>query len=225
MGKKSLPLVLAADQVAAMVKWCNTRCRSGLRNRAAVELLYRAGLRVSELCNLREEDYRAADGLVEVRRGKGDRDRIVPIDDHAAGWVAAWLERKAKVGLVSPWLLCTLAGGKLSPRYLQQMVKRLAVKAKLPQACRVTPHTLRHTYATELLGEGFNLRELQTLLGHSSVTTTQIYTHVRPSELAAKVKGRGQVEEHTRPTPASIAAAVLDALPSEVQAAMTELLG
>ena len=135
-------------------------------------------------------NHRLPAGLVEVHNGKGGRDRVIPLDGRAVGWVKAWQAVAAARGIDSPWLFSTLAGGPLSPRYLQQMVKRMAARAGLARLERITPHTLRHTYATELLDEGFNLREVQFLLGHTSVATTQIYTHVRPLEVAAKVRAR-----------------------------------
>ena len=184
---KRLPVVLEAAEVKAILDAANIHCPTGFRNRTMLTVLWRCGLRVSEACNLRPEHIRWDTKILEVRRGKGGKDRNVPLDDVAFDWLERWRAHRA----ASPFFFSSLKGMRLSPRYVQQLVKRLAKKALPPaRAALVTPHVLRHTYATELLDEGFTLRDVQTLLGHASVATTQIYTHVRPAALTAKVRRR-----------------------------------
>ena len=189
---KTLPHVLDRGEAEALLRQPNTRCPTGLRNRAMLELMYRAGLRVSEVVNLRPSDVRWQSRLVEVRNGKGNKDRAVPVDEATVGWLQAWSARRPPRG---HRFFCTLHGGSLSTRYVQAAVKRYAVRALGAERARaVSPHVLRHTYATELLDEGFTIREVQALLGHANVGTTQIYTHVRPSEIARKFNGRATTD-------------------------------
>ena len=187
-ARKRLPLVLDREEIGKLLAVPNVKCPTGLRNRVILETMWNGGLRVSEVVNLRPSHIRWQSAILEVHDGKGGRDRNVPVGNGTLGWLRACKERRPR----SRWFFCTLQGGKLLPRYLQQLVKRLAHKAGLEQAEKVTPHVLRHSYATALLDEGFSIREVQELLGHASVATTQIYTHVRPADLAAKVRARGE---------------------------------
>ena len=191
-SRRRLPIVLEPTEIDALRAALNTRCATGLRNRAMIEAMYGAGLRVSELVNLRPGDIRWESGIVEVHEGKGAKDRNVPVNAETLGWLRAWKERRPGR---SRCFFCKLHGGQLSARSVQMMVKRLAVRAGLERAERVTPHTLRHSRATHLLDGGCTIREVQEFLGHSSVTTTQIYTHVRPGDLAAKIQRMGSVSE------------------------------
>ncbi len=130
-------------------------------------------------------------------------------------WLQRWNERRPKARRA---FFCTLAGGPLSTRYLQQVVQRVAEKAGIER--RVSPHTLRHSYATGMLDDGFTIREVQVLLGHSSVATTQIYTHVRPKDLAAKIQGTAGDK-----APGLITLAEkFKALPAEAREALIEFL-
>ena len=185
---KRLPVVLETHEVEALLDAANTSCPTGFRNRALLTVVWRCGLRVSEVCDLRTTQIRWTDCILEIRNGKGGRDRNIPLDAKALDWLTRWRPHRAD----SPFFFSSLSGQRLSPRYIQQLIKRLAVRALGPErGAVVTPHVLRHTYATELLDEGFTLREVQDLLGHASVATTQIYTHVRPKALAEKIRQRG----------------------------------
>ncbi len=213
---KRLPIVLEKDEVEALRKAPNTRCPTGLRNRAMIEAMYGAGLRVSEVVNLRPGDIRWRDGILEVHEGKGARDRNIPVKDETLAWLQAWKEKRPTRGRR---FFCTLRGRALSPRYIQAMVKRMAQRAGVERAEQVTPHTLRHSYATHMLNGGFTIREVQELLGHSSITTTQIYTHVRPGGLLEKIRGHGAPSKE-----AQVLADKIAALPAEARAALAELL-
>ena len=145
----------------------------------------RAGLRIGEVCSLAPGDLRWPSGLVEVRHGKGDVDRVVPLPRIAWLALAGWQERRPP-GAHS-WI-CTLAGRPTVPRYWQLALKRWARRAGLPEPEKVTPHTLRHTYASACLAAGLSLAELRDLLGHRSVATTSMYLHVMPVDVQAHVE-------------------------------------
>src|SRR6185295_3671611 len=138
---------------------------AGARDRALVELLYASGLRVAEGCGLDLDDLDEARRTVRVL-GKGDKERVVPVGETALEALAAHL---------------ALRGRQLTTRSAHRIVKRMARRAGLGQ--RVTPHTLRHSFATHMLGEGADLRLIQELLGHSRLSTTQRYTHVSAEHL------------------------------------------
>ncbi|MFC1629544.1 tyrosine-type recombinase/integrase [Gemmatimonadota bacterium] len=219
MSRTKLPVVLEKDEAEAILTQPNTGCPTGLRNRAILEVMYRAGLRVSEVINLKPGDIRWNSGILEVRGGKGGKDRNVPVDSETLGWLRAWQGQRPGR---RQRFFTTLQGKPLSPRYLQQLVKRLAHKAGLERADQVTPHVFRHTYATELLNCGFTIREVQTLLGHANVSTTQIYTHISPQVLTAKIRGRrvnGEGDQQIREM-----AKTLSELPAEAKATIISLL-
>ncbi len=218
MTPKKLPIVLERGEIEKLLGAPNTGCPTGLRNRAVLEVMYRAGLRVSEVVGLRTADIRWESATLEVHNGKGGRDRNVPVDQETIGWFRAWEAKRPK----GRYFFCTLKGGKLLVRYIQAMVKRLAYRANLERADAVTPHTLRHTYATELLDEGFTIREVQVLLGHANIQTTQIYTHVRPNGVAAKIRERGMTREARQQ--AEALAAKIAALPEEARKVLVEVL-
>ncbi len=219
MGRKKLPVVLDTEEAEAILAKPNTGCPTGLRNRAILEVMYRAGLRVSEVINLKPGDIRWNSGILEVRSGKGGKDRNVPVDSETLGWLRAWQGQRPGR---RQRFFTTLQGKPLSPRYLQQLVKRLAHKAGLERADRVTPHVLRQTYATALLNGDFTIREVQTLLGHSNVSTTQIYTHVEPRALSAKIQSRrvnGEVNQQVQEL-----AKKLSELPDDTRSTLLSLL-
>ncbi len=215
--KKRLPTVLEIHEAQKLLAVPNTRCPTGLRNRAILEVMYRGGLRVSEVVKLRAPDIRWKQGIIEVHNGKGGRDRNVPVRSETIGWLQAWGEKRPKR---ARFFFCTLAGKRLAVRYIQAMVERMAGRSGVQ--CRVSPHTLRHTYATEMLDQGFTIREVQMLLGHSSVQTTQIYTHVRPADIAAKIQAQDKAEPDD--AEALALAEKLKALPKETRQALAELL-
>jgi integrase/recombinase XerD len=154
-----------------------------IRDRALLELLYAAGLRISEALGLDREDLSLDGGFVRVI-GKGDRERLVPVGEVALDWLERYLDsvRPAWLGLhhVEPLrggpLFLSAHGRRLGRQQAWAIVRRTAVEAGLPE--RVTPHTLRHSFATHLLEGGADLRVVQELLGHASISTTQLYTHL-----------------------------------------------
>ncbi len=183
VGRK-LPTVLGREQITRLLDAPDPAAKGGARDRVIVELLYGCGLRVSELCGLDLTDLDEREALLRVR-GKGSKERIVPVGDPALAAIRDWCagERGDFLGKrPSPALLLNQRGGRLSRVSVWNRLKALARAADL--ADTVTPHTLRHTYATHLLEGGADLRVVQELLGHASIGTTEIYTHVDRAYLA-----------------------------------------
>jgi site-specific recombinase XerD len=191
-----LPEVLSEDEARALVAGTNPRSVTGLRNRVALVLMLRAGLRVSEACGLAPKDVDLDECSVHVWRGKGAKDRVVYLDPEACQLLRLWGERRPRG---SRYLLPVVqtgrrgpgearAGSRMSPRYLQALVKRLAKRAGIEK--RVHPHTLRHTYATEEVKAGTPLHEVQADLGHAHLATTSVYLHVFDKERQERARMR-----------------------------------
>jgi len=168
-----------------------------LRDKAILEMLFSTGLRVSELSKLRRTDInlkRKKNGVIEFTvRGKGKKVRIVFLSERAAFWVSEYLKRRVDV---SPWMFVRMDKAAASsinrddepmtPRSIQRLVEKYTILAGITK--QVTPHTLRHTFATDLLSNDADIRSVQTMLGHSSITTTQVYTHITDSHLRETYK-------------------------------------
>jgi len=191
---RSLPKTLEGEEVEQLLSACATRDGAGgLRLVALVELAYASGLRVSELLGLRVEAVRRDPAWLIVR-GKGGKERLAPLNTSARQAVKTWLvardaARPEKVP-DSPWLFPSAsAKGHLTPRRFAQMLDQAAIDAGIDSA-RVSPHVLRHAFATHLLEGGADLRVVQTLLGHADIATTQIYTHVATDRLSQVVRER-----------------------------------
>ena len=176
LGRR-LPSFLPKDEATQLLDTAPGPGAAGSRDRALVELLYASGLRVAECCGLSVDDLDEARRTVRVL-GKGGKERIVPVGDTALEALAAYLAMR---GRARGALFRNARGGRLTTRSAHRIVKGLARRAGLGQ--RVTPHTLRHSFATHMLGEGADLRLIQELLGHSRLSTTQRYTHVSPEHL------------------------------------------
>lgn len=176
LGRK-LPSFLPKDEATALLDAAPEPSAAGARDRALLELLYASGLRVAECCGLDLDDLDEGRRTVRVL-GKGDKERVVPVGDTALEALAAYLAMR---GRRRGPIFLNARGGRLTPRSAHRIVQRRARRAGLTQ--RVTPHTLRHSFATHMLGEGADLRLIQELLGHSRLSTTQRYTHVSPEHL------------------------------------------
>lgn len=186
--ERPLPRILDESEVRRMFEAIEARAQSGAaqaqRDLALLELLYGSGLRASELVSLPRRAVRAGQPFLMIR-GKGDKERLVPISTRAQAAVAAWGEHVPNDSL---WLFPS--GRKhLSRVRLFQVVRELAANAGIPPD-RVSPHVLRHAFATHLLSGGADLRVLQSLLGHADIATTQIYTHVDSARLVELVNAR-----------------------------------
>jgi integrase/recombinase XerD len=175
---RRLPRTLSAKEVATLVESPSLSDPVGLRDRALLELLYATGMRASECLTLRIEDLNLAAGYV-IPTGKGDRQRLVPVGAQALHWVRAYL-KTARPSLVKRGepgtLFVNRAGGRLSRQGLWGIIKKAARRAGVRTA--VSPHTLRHSFASHLLERGADLRSIQAMLGHADISTTQIYTHL-----------------------------------------------
>lgn len=180
---RRLPIVLDDSEVVALLKQPNPKTPTGLRNLALMSVMVYGGLRVAEALNLTEQDIDWTAGEVKVRQGKGKKDRAVGIAAPALAALVKWAERRpVKTGP----LFTTLKGRPLSARYVRQMVKREAQAAGIQKD--VHPHTLRHTAATKHYGQHKDIRLTQEMLGHSDISTTQIYTHVHPEKVIQSMR-------------------------------------
>lgn len=192
---RRLPKSLSEAQVEALLDAPAVETTLGLRDRAMLETLYATGLRVSELVSLKLSQVSFDMGVVRVL-GKGSKERIVPLGEEAIDWLKRYLTsgRSALVGDgKSDAVFVTARRGPLSRQAFWQLIKRHAVKAGIASEA-LSPHTLRHAFATHLLNHGADLRVVQLLLGHSDITTTTIYTHVareRLKQLHARHHPRG----------------------------------
>ena len=180
---RSLPAALSEGEVEALLEAPDLESREGLRDRTMLELLYATGLRVSELVNLRLGQVNQQQGVVRVV-GKGGKERLVPLGASALDWLERYL-REARPHLSGPAAGDALfpggRGGAISRQAFWYAIKRYATVAGIDKP--VSPHTLRHAFATHLLNHGADLRVVQLLLGHSDISTTQIYTHVAKERL------------------------------------------
>ncbi len=175
---RRLPQVLDPDETARLVE-VPTDVPLGLRDRAMLELFYSSGLRLSELCALRWRELDLAEGLVAVK-GKGGKERVVPVGRHARQALAAWREESA--GAADAPVFPGRSGAPITPRAVQLRLRRLAQRQGLFK--RVHPHLLRHSFASHVLESSGDLRGVQELLGHADIATTQIYTHLDFQHLA-----------------------------------------
>jgi integrase/recombinase XerD len=180
---QSLPKTLSADEVEQLLAQPDTSTPLGLRDKALLELLYATGMRVSELIHVRLADIDKEMGIVRCL-GKGNKERLIPVGKSAIRAVEAYMaqSRAALVGKkTSPWLFVNRWGAVLSRVGSWKIISAYGRKAKIPT--KLTPHLLRHSFATHLLERGADLRSIQLMLGHSDISTTQIYTHVMKERL------------------------------------------
>lgn len=188
---RSLPKTLSRDEVEALLAAASAHDgAAGLRLIALVEMAYASGLRVSELLGLKIEAVRR-DPAYLIVRGKGGKERLAPLNAAAREAIKAWLDARdaaRKSGAPdSPWLFPSHGkSGHLTPRRFAQLLDQAAITAGIDPS-RVSPHVLRHAFATHLLEGGADLRVVQTLLGHADISTTQIYTHVATDRLSQVV--------------------------------------
>lgn len=182
--KQHLPQVLTKEEVEKLLRSPNTGQVLGLRDRAMLELMYATGLRISEIINLKLEDLHLTMGTLQTL-GKGHKERIVPVGDEAIKWINRYLE-EARPKLLkqkrSNYLFLNFHGNNLTRQGVWKNLKAEVRKAGIQK--NITPHTLRHSFATHILENGADLRIVQELLGHADISTTQIYTHLSNKQLA-----------------------------------------
>ncbi|MGY3750861.1 site-specific tyrosine recombinase XerD [Vagococcus acidifermentans] len=182
-----LPKTLSVAEVEKIIEMPDTTTSLGIRDRAILEVMYATGLRVTELISLKLDDLHLSLGLIQTV-GKGDKERIIPLGDLAINWINEYLE-KSRPELVyrsgnrdNPYLFLNYKGRQFSRQGIWKNLKIYVVQAGIQKD--VTPHTLRHSFATHLLENGADLRVVQELLGHADISTTQIYTHITKQRMA-----------------------------------------
>lgn len=185
---RNLPVFLSVREIDAMVQAIDMSAPRAHRDRAMIETLYSCGLRVSELCNLRRSWLHFDQGFIRVV-GKGNKERLVPIGPESVRQIGAWLNGERVHLPVRPkaedLVFLNARGGGLSRMAVFNLVKTLAVKAGIRKT--ISPHTFRHSFATHLVEGGADLRAVQEMLGHASITTTEIYTHLDREYLRSNI--------------------------------------
>jgi integrase/recombinase XerD len=179
----ALPNFLSLEQVDSLIAQPDVGTPLGLRDRAMIELLYATGMRVSELVSVRTSDLHLAERYLTCV-GKGNKERLVPTGDQAIEWIARYQKAARPVllkGRASPRLFLNVRGKPLSRVGFWKLLKRYGRRADLPRT--LSPHVIRHSFATHLLERGADLRAIQMMLGHADLSTTQIYTHVIEARL------------------------------------------
>ena len=189
-----LPDVLTLDEIDRIIEAVDLSMLEGQRNRAMIELMYSCGLRVSELCNLRMSDLYLAEEFIRVT-GKGDKQRLMPISPRAIEELNYYFNDRDRIaikpGYIDYVFVSERRGKPLSRITVFRLVKELVKAAGINK--NVSPHTFRHSFATHLLEGGANLRIIQAMLGHESISTTEIYTHIDRSRLREEI-----IEHHPR---------------------------
>lgn len=188
-----IPEVLTVEEIDKIISAVDMDKKEGQRNRAILETLYSCGLRVSELCNLKLSDLYFEEGFIKVE-GKGSKQRLVPISPRAIKEIKHWLidrnTGKIKKGY-EDYVFLARWGNNISRIMVFHMIKEFAEKAGITK--NISPHTFRHSFATHLLEGGANLRAIQCMLGHESIATTEIYTHIDRNMLRSEI-----IEHHPR---------------------------
>ena len=186
-AKQSLrfPKILSEDQVTSLLNAPNIETPLGLRDRTMLELMYASGLRVSEIVSLKTVALGLNEGIVRIVNGKGGKERLVPFGGEAGQWLRRYLAEARTLLLEGKTsdavFIGRHTGSALTRQAFWALIKRYALQASIPVA--LSPHTLRHAFATHLLNHGADLRVVQLLLGHADISTTQIYTHVARERL------------------------------------------
>ncbi|KAF3361745.1 Tyrosine recombinase XerC [Chlamydiales bacterium STE3] len=187
---KKIPPSLTYEQVERLFAQPKTDTYLGLRDRTIMELFYSSGLRLGELVALNKQDYDPHTFLIKLK-GKGKKERIVPITQNASNWIQRYLRNSERYEIDNEALFLNKHGERLSSRSVDRNFKQYLKKSSL--SARITPHTIRHTIATHWLENGMDLKTIQSLLGHSSLSTTTIYTQV-----STKLKRKVHQESHPR---------------------------
>jgi integrase/recombinase XerD len=184
---RHLPEVLTLAEIDAMIAQIDLSKPEAHRNRAIVEMLYGSGLRVSELVNLKLSDIYLQEGYLRIL-GKGSKQRLVPMSREAIKWFLFWIEDRRRLDVKPEFVdiaFLNRYGRQLTRAMIFTIIKDLAFAANIKKT--ISPHTLRHSFATHLLQNGADLRIIQQLLGHESISTTEIYTHVDVQDLREAV--------------------------------------
>lgn len=186
---RPLPDTLTVEEIDRLIGSIDPATKKGLRDRAILELLYSCGLRVTELCDLKIGDLFFGEGYIRVT-GKGDKQRLVPVSDIARDRIQLYLETRHSARSGDDTLFLNNRGTRLTRVMIFTIIRQAATRAGIDK--HISPHTFRHSFATHLLEGGANIRQVQELLGHENILTTEIYTHLDSTHL------RQTVEEHMR---------------------------
>ena len=181
----ALPKFLSLEEVDALIAQPDVTTPLGIRDRAMIELLYATGMRVSELISVRTADLHLREGYLTCI-GKGNKERLIPTGDQAIEWIERYQKTARPAilkGRASPRLFLNVRGGPMSRVGFWKILKRHGLRANLPRS--LSPHVIRHSFATHLLERGADLRAIQMMLGHTDLSTTQIYTHVLEARMRA----------------------------------------
>ena len=184
-----LPKILTEAETDRLLAQPNQRYFGPCRDYLFMRLMLKAGLRASEATALRPEHLGLMSGKLSVREGKGAKDRTLWVGEKVLSELQEWMDRRREEAEASDFLLPTRKGTEVATSHLRRSVKRYARKAGIEEVDRVSPHTLRHTFATRLYRETGNIRMVQKALGHSDLSTTMVYTHVIDEELEGAMKG------------------------------------
>jgi site-specific recombinase XerD len=190
LGKRFPAEPLTTDEARAIFNACSKRAPTGIRNRALLVVLYRAGLRISEALALLPKDLDSDAGTLRVLRGKGKTTRLLGMDTGAWAVLQVWMERRSQLGIgARQSVFCTLAGEPMKTAYVRALLPRLARKGGV--AKRVHAHGLRHSFAFELANERTPLHLVQAALGHASISTTNRYvSHLNPTAVVEAIRSR-----------------------------------
>ena len=184
-----LPKILTEEETDRLLAQPNQRYFGPHRDYLFMRLMLKAGLRASEATALRPEHLDLMSGKLTVREGKGAKDRTLWVGEEVLGELHEWMDRRSEEIESSRFLLPTRKGTEVATSHLRRSIKRYARKADIEEVDRVSPHTLRHSFATRLYRDTGNIRMVQKALGHSDLSTTMIYTHVVDEELEGAMKG------------------------------------
>jgi integrase/recombinase XerD len=184
-----LPKVLTEPETTSLLEQPNRRYYGPHRDYLFMRIMLKAGLRASEAVSLQPENIDLMSGKLMVREGKGAKDRTLWLGKDLLEELRSWMDRRQAAAGASDWLLPTRKGTKVATSHLRRSVKRYARDAEIEEVDRVSPHTLRHTFATRLYRSAGKIRMVQKALGHSDLSTTMIYTHVVDEELETALKG------------------------------------
>ncbi len=182
---RTLPDTLSIEEIDSIINAIDPATPKGIRDRAILETLYSCGLRVSELTSLNMGDLFFGEGYLRVV-GKGDKERLVPISDNARARIEAYLEHRAPASINEERLFLNNRGRSLTRVMIFTIIKRTTALAGITK--RVSPHSFRHSFATHLLRGGASIRQVQEMLGHEDITTTEIYTHLETEDLRQTVE-------------------------------------
>lgn len=188
---KQFPIeLLTSDEVDRLIRQCSSSAPTGVRNRALIGVMYRSGVRLAEALGLYIRDLDPTAGTLNIRQGKGKKQRIIGMDSGGFGLLTHWLTLREQHNLTGHHpIFCTLDGQPLHPSYVRTMLQRIACKAQIDK--RVHPHGLRHTFAAQLAQEGVPVNTIQAQLGHTNLQTTSTYlSHIQPADLVNAMQSR-----------------------------------